>query len=62
MKRQITIKDRLDKGLVDVGLLLEPVDTTKYDFIRLSQKETWGILLPGMITHWSAVNLLHRRR
>ena len=23
------IKDRLDKGLVDVGLLLEPVDTTK---------------------------------
>lgn len=39
------IKDRLDKGLVDVGLLLEPVDTTKYDFVRLSQKETWGILM-----------------
>lgn len=39
------IKDRLDKGLVDVGLLLEPVDTAKYDFIRLSQKETWGILM-----------------
>ena len=39
------IKDRLDKGLVDVGLLLEPVDTSKYDFIRLSQKETWGILM-----------------
>ncbi|HIR40225.1 MAG TPA: LysR family transcriptional regulator, partial [Candidatus Egerieicola pullicola] len=29
------IKDRLDKGLVDVGLLLEPVDTVKYDFVRL---------------------------
>ena len=39
------IKDRLDKGLVDVGLLLEPVDTSKYDFIRLAQKETWGILI-----------------
>ena len=39
------IKDRLEKGLVDVGLLLEPVDTAKYDFIRLSQKETWGILM-----------------
>lgn len=39
------IKDRLDKGLVDVGLLLEPVDTVKYDFVRLSQKETWGILM-----------------
>lgn len=39
------ITGRLDKGLVDVGLLLEPVDTTKYDFVRLSQKETWGILM-----------------
>lgn len=39
------IKDRLDKGLVDVGLLLEPVDTSKYDFVRLPQKETWGILM-----------------
>ena len=39
------IKDRLDKGLIDVGLLLEPVDTAKYDFVRLSQKETWGILM-----------------
>lgn len=39
------IKDRLDKGLLDVGLLLESVDTVKYDFIRLSQKETWGVLM-----------------
>ena len=39
------IKDRLDKGLVDVGLLLEPVDTLNYGFVRLSQKETWGILM-----------------
>lgn len=39
------IKERLEKGLVDVGLLLEPVDTMRYDFIRLSQKETWGVLM-----------------
>lgn len=39
------IKDRLDKGLVDIGLLLEPVDVQKYDYLRLSQKETWGILM-----------------
>lgn len=38
-------KDRMDKGLIDVGLLLEPVDTSKYDFVRLSQKETWGVLM-----------------
>ena len=39
------IKERMDKGLVDVGLLLEPVDTTKYDFVLLSQTETWGVLM-----------------
>lgn len=39
------IKEQMDKGLIDVGLLLEPIDTSKYDFIRLSQKETWGVLM-----------------
>lgn len=39
------IKERMDKGLLDVGLLLEPVDTSKYDFVRLPQKETWGVLM-----------------
>ena len=39
------IKDRMDKGLIDVGLLLEPIDTSKYDFVRLSQKESWGVLM-----------------
>ena len=39
------IKDRMDKGLIDVGLLLEPIDISKYDFVRLSQKETWGVLM-----------------
>ena len=39
------IQNRMDKGLIDVGLLLEPIDTSKYDFIRLSPKETWGVLM-----------------
>ena len=39
------IKDRLDKGLVDIGLLLEPIDVHKYEYLRLAQKETWGILM-----------------
>lgn len=30
------IKERLDKGLLDVGLLMEPVELAKYDFVRLS--------------------------
>lgn len=39
------IKDRLDKGLVDIGLLLEPVDVVKYDYVRLAAQDTWGILV-----------------
>lgn len=39
------IKEKIEKGILDMGLLLEPVDTTKYEFMRFSQKETWGILI-----------------
>ena len=39
------IKDRLDQGLIDIGLLLEPVDVHKYEYIRLPSKETWGLLV-----------------
>lgn len=35
------IKDRMDQGLTDIGLLLEPVSMEKYDYIRLNQKEQW---------------------
>lgn len=40
-----SVKDRLDKGLADIGLLLEPIDVHKYEYLRLAQKETWGILM-----------------
>ena len=39
------IKERLDKGLVDIDLLLEPVDVTKYDCVRLDRQDTWGLLM-----------------
>lgn len=39
------VKERLDRGLLDFGLLLEPIDITKYDFIRMQEKERWGLLL-----------------
>lgn len=39
------IKEKIDKGLIDIGLLTEPVDISKYDFIRLKQKEVWGVLM-----------------
>ena len=39
------VKEQMDKGLIDIGLLLEPVDMEKYDFIRLNMKENWGVLM-----------------
>ena len=39
------VQERIEHGLVDVGLLLEPVDMEKYDFIRLPVKERWVVLL-----------------
>lgn len=39
------IKERIDHGLLDIGLLQEPVDITKYSFVRTPFKERWGILV-----------------
>ena len=36
------IKERLERGLLDVGLLQEPVDIVKYSFIRTPVREQWG--------------------
>lgn len=39
------IKERLEQGLLDFGLLLEPVEVSKFDYIRMKEKERWGLLL-----------------
>lgn len=39
------IKDRMDRGLTDVGLLLEPVSMEKYDYIRLDRQEQWVVAM-----------------
>jgi DNA-binding transcriptional LysR family regulator len=38
-------KQRIDNGLTDIGILLEPVDIEKYNFIRLNVKESWVVLM-----------------
>lgn len=40
------IKDQLDKGVLDIGILMEPIEVEKYDFVRLPQKDIWGLLMP----------------
>ena len=37
--------ERLDKGLIDFGLLSQPADLTKYENIRLPFVDTWGLLM-----------------
>lgn len=39
------IKDRLEKGLLDLGLLAEPVEIGRYDFIRMPRQDIWGVLV-----------------
>ena len=39
------VTERLDKGLIDFGLLIEPKDTSKYECLRLPAMDTWGILM-----------------
>ncbi|MDE6442654.1 MAG: LysR family transcriptional regulator [Clostridia bacterium] len=40
-----TISERLDKGLIDFGIFIEPFDPTKYDYLRLPLTDTWGVLM-----------------
>ena len=35
---------KLDEGLLDFGILIAPVDVSKYDYLRLPLVDTWGIL------------------
>ncbi len=39
------VMERLDKGLIDFGLLVGASDISKYDYIKLPQKDLWGVLM-----------------
>jgi len=39
------VTERLDKGLLDFGLLIEPTDVTNYDYIRLPIADRWGLIM-----------------
>lgn len=38
--------ERLDKGLLDFGVLLGDIDETKYNHIQLPMRDVWGVLMP----------------
>lgn len=39
------VMEKLDKGLIDFGLLVGEADISKYDYLRLPQKDLWGVLM-----------------
>ena len=39
------VKEQMDRGLIDIALLLEPVDVGKYEFVRLKEGELQQVLM-----------------
>lgn len=39
------VTERLDKGLLDFGILIQPADISKYDYINIPAKDTWGVVM-----------------
>lgn len=39
------VAERLDKGLLDFGVFIEPANMEKYDYLRLPVTDTWGLLM-----------------
>lgn len=39
------VTERLDKGLLDFGLLIQPADLSKYNYINMPAKDVWGVVM-----------------
>lgn len=39
------VTERIDKGLLDFGVLIEPAHISKYESLVLPAKDTWGVLM-----------------
>ena len=39
------VKEKLDRGLLDFGIFIEPIDKKEYGFIQLKEKDKWGLLM-----------------
>lgn len=39
------VKERLENGLLDMGLLLEPVEISRYHYLRMPLREKWQVLM-----------------
>ena len=41
------IRDYIERGLLDIGLMSEPIDMRKYNFVNMPIKEQWGVFAPS---------------
>lgn len=39
------VVEKIENGLIDFGVLIEPADISKYDFIKIPVKDKWGVLM-----------------
>jgi DNA-binding transcriptional LysR family regulator len=39
------VTERLDKGLLDFGILIQPADVSKYNYIDIPAKDVWGVVM-----------------
>lgn len=39
------VTERLDKGLLDFGVLIQPANISKYNYINIPAKDVWGVVM-----------------
>ncbi|MFQ6386495.1 LysR family transcriptional regulator [Priestia aryabhattai] len=39
------ITERLDKGLLDFGILIQPANISKYNYLNMPAKDVWGVVM-----------------
>ncbi|MBM7601552.1 DNA-binding transcriptional LysR family regulator [Virgibacillus halotolerans] len=39
------VTERLDKGLLDFGILIHPANLSKYNYINIPEKDVWGVVM-----------------
>jgi DNA-binding transcriptional LysR family regulator len=39
------VTERLDKGLLDFGILIQPADLSKYNYFNIPGKDVWGVVM-----------------
>lgn len=39
------VTERLDKGLLEFGILIQPADLSKYNYINIPAKDVWGVVM-----------------